>query len=392
MKLTYSFLFLLASYCCFAQVSFDKGYFIDNQGQRTDCFIKDIDWKGTPTEFLYKVSETDAPVVKKDFEIKEFAVGDAKYISAEVDIDQSSDRLGNLSSRREPDFIHKRTLLKVLVDGTAKLYYLSNAEMERFFFSVSGPPIQQLIYKKYYYDSNFTASNSSYKQQLLTSVKSPATTQKDVETLEYKAKGLTNYFEKVNLENGDKPRESKKEEKKGSFNLKASVMYGSHGMKVASDLANKDFGSKQYLAFGAEAEYILPFNKNKWSLIVEPTYNSYKEKGQSDADELSMTYKYIQVTAGFRHYLFLNANSKIFLNAGIAYQAVSSSSHMDFLDHGYQNYEFGSNSITLALGAGFNYGRFSVEARYFTDGNPSPYAAVNYEYTNVALIGRFRFL
>jgi hypothetical protein len=401
MKITYSFLFLLASCCCFAQLSFEKGYFIDNHGRRTDCLIKDIDWKGTPTEFLYTLSENDAPVVKKDFEIKEFAVGDARYISAEVDIDQSSTRSSKLSEKREPEFIRQRTLLKVLVDGSAKLYYLSNNQFERYFFSVGDSPIQPLVYKKYYIDFRNTdvvvhstydvAINNTYKQQLLTNVKSPKTTVKDVETLQYNARGLTNYFEKVNLENGDKT-ETKKAVKKGSFNVKASVMFGSHGMSVTSTMVNKDFGSKQYLTFGAEAEFILPFNKNKWSVIAEPTYNSFKAKGTTEIDEVTMNYKYLQLTVGFRHYLFLNANAKIFLNAGVTYQSISSSSNMDFLTHSYNSYEFGDNSIVFALGAGFNYGRFSIEGRYFTNGNPSPYPSVGYRYTNAALIGRYRFL
>lgn len=75
---------------------------------------------------------------------------------------------------------------------------------------------------------------------------------------------------------------------------------------------------------GAEIEYIFPFNKNKWSLFVEPTYQFFKATKENDINiTLTITtkqkaivdYKSIEIPIGIRHYLFLNDKSKIFINA-----------------------------------------------------------------------------
>lgn len=40
-----------------AQIRFEPGYFIDTANQKTECFIKNVDWKNNPTRFDYKLSE-----------------------------------------------------------------------------------------------------------------------------------------------------------------------------------------------------------------------------------------------------------------------------------------------------------------------------------------------
>ena len=32
-----------------AQVIFEKGYFINREGQKTECFIKNLDWRNNPS-------------------------------------------------------------------------------------------------------------------------------------------------------------------------------------------------------------------------------------------------------------------------------------------------------------------------------------------------------
>ena len=44
-----------------AQVNFDKGYFIDNNGQKTECLIKNADRGNNPSSFEYKLSESSEP-------------------------------------------------------------------------------------------------------------------------------------------------------------------------------------------------------------------------------------------------------------------------------------------------------------------------------------------
>jgi hypothetical protein len=58
----------------YAQVKFDSGYFVANDGRKTICLIKNYDWKYNPTEFLYKQTE-NADVQKATItDIREFGV------------------------------------------------------------------------------------------------------------------------------------------------------------------------------------------------------------------------------------------------------------------------------------------------------------------------------
>ena len=43
-----------------------------------------------------------------------------------------------------------------------------------------------------------------------------------------------------------------------------------------SETFDLKFDSNTNVSLGIEAEFILPFNKNKWAIIFEPTYQYYK--------------------------------------------------------------------------------------------------------------------
>jgi len=59
--------------CSFAQ--FEAGYFIDNDGKRTDCLIRNLDWRNNPVQIDWKSGESE-PVTTKDIgNITEFGIG-----------------------------------------------------------------------------------------------------------------------------------------------------------------------------------------------------------------------------------------------------------------------------------------------------------------------------
>ena len=41
---------IILSFNCYSQISFEKGYYINNSYQKTNCLIKNIDWKNNPTD------------------------------------------------------------------------------------------------------------------------------------------------------------------------------------------------------------------------------------------------------------------------------------------------------------------------------------------------------
>jgi hypothetical protein len=396
MKQCYAFILTVISLTSFAQVKFEKGYFINNQNVRTECIIKNIDWNDTPTEFEYRLSENDNSYVKKDYEVKEFVVGSSRYVSADVAIDITSDRMDRILEGKNPVFETRRIFMKVLTEGKSKLYQYKKNEFQRFFFSINGGEIQQLVYKRYFIDHNHyeTAYNTYFRQQLWVNVKCETTTEKEVENLTYTKADLIRYFEAIDACKGEKTAEKPQEKKKGSFNLKASVFFGKNSFSVSGPRYDFDFGSKTYVSFGAEGEYIFPFRNNKWSCIVEPTYNTFSNEVRISEDELySVDYKSVSIGMGFRHYFFINDNSKIFLNFSANYSIISGSSNVLYVDGVHETvYEFSPNLVNFSIGGGFNYRRFSIEARIYSRTNQSPYNGVTFSANNMALIGRYQFL
>lgn len=55
MKKQLLILTVLLSLITNAQIIFEKGYYITNDDQKIDCFIKNNDWKYNPSEFDYQL-------------------------------------------------------------------------------------------------------------------------------------------------------------------------------------------------------------------------------------------------------------------------------------------------------------------------------------------------
>ena len=67
--------------------------------------------------------------------------------------------------------------------------------------------------------------------------------------------------------------------------------------------------------FGVETEFILAFNKNKWGVTIEPTYQYYKSEKKPSDVEAKLNYTSVEIPIGIRHYFYLSEKSKIFINA-----------------------------------------------------------------------------
>jgi len=160
---TLLFLFIF-SITGFAQINLEKGYFINNQGVKTECLIKNNDWRNNPVKFEYKIKEEDKSNIKTVELIKEFSVvGKFKFIRVTVDIDRSSSYIEDLSDKRQPQFKSEVFFLKELVSGEASLYQYVDNGLIRYFYSTNNSNIKQLVYKEYVDKYNFSKENNMFK-------------------------------------------------------------------------------------------------------------------------------------------------------------------------------------------------------------------------------------
>ncbi len=359
----------------FSQIIFEKGYFIDESGQKTDCFIKNIDWKDNPTAFQYKLSENGEVNTATIKTTKEFRVdGSFKYVRAKVKIDRSLDDLSNLSNERNPTFKEEILFLKTVVDGKATLYSYEDGNLTRFFYKLPDKEIDPLVYKLYKFGAQ-VIQNNAFKQELSQRLTCQALDKYDFEKLNYNKRDLERLFVRYNKCSDPNYVNPATTTKRNLFNLTVRP-----GLSVA-DIAmrnlylhyfNTDFNNKLGFRFGVETEYILPFNKNKWAILAEPTFQYSPEQSINTYSvygvvAVNIDYKSIEFPVGLRYYIFPGGNSNFFVNVlcvlDVSFNSSIKFSKTDGSDL-YSPVKIGSGFFP-AVGAGYKFkNKYGVEIRY----------------------------
>lgn len=354
------FLLCLIGHSVYAQIIFEKGYFITKAGTRTECLIKNLDWRNNPTEFEYRMEGSETKTMQV-LAIREFGVYDqSKYKTVSVNIDRSVFKFDEISGKN-PVFRRETLALKVLVEGTASLYYYESDALTRFFFAVNDTLVEQLVYKEYLVNASEIAKNEQFKQQLWTRVNCGNVQEATVKRLRYDKKMLTDYFEKFNQCSGDRETVQKVKRAKSVF-IKLTPGVGLSTLTITNSYDppfNNEFGNKITYHAGVEMEFILPFNKNKWSLLLEPSYNTFSgSESKTGWWENETENNTFEIALGARHYFFLGQDSKIFLD-GMFICYVPTKETIQ-----YVNLQAVTN-FGGAAGAGYAYKRASMELRYY---------------------------
>ncbi|MCF7559965.1 PorT family protein [Sabulilitoribacter multivorans] len=379
------FLLIILSTNTYSQISFEKGYFINNSNQKIDCLIKNIDWKNNPIQFEYKLSDNGETKTGTIQSVKEFGIGNySKYVRSNVKIDRSSKNTNYLNYSKNPIFKEEVLYLKLLVEGKANLYLYEDKNLKRFFFNYDNSAIEQLIFKKYKTTNNKIGTNDSYKQQLWSNLKCKDISIKIINNIDYKENELLDFFVKYNQCSNSESLIIKQKQKQDLFNLTLRPGVKSTSLSINNrnaNLSDVNFENKLGLRLGLEAEFIMPFNKNKWALIIEPTYQYYKSEKTIMVNPFDLVipqeiiykidYKSIEFPVGIRHYFFLKNNSKIFVNGSFVLDFNVGNSSLSItntsLIEGPNVIEIKTRN-NLAFGFGYKHNdKYSVELRYFTN-------------------------
>lgn len=413
-------LFALMCLChvaVYSQILFEKAYFITNNGKKTDCLIENLAWRSNPTWFNYKLSETDDIKKETMANVSEFAV-DQTYIYKRfnVNIERSQTTTNLLQVGKNPIWTNQTVYLQLLVSGDANLYSYTDGNMTKYFFETTTHPLEQLVYIKYFRDdsddNDRILENNYFRQQLSNAVKCDNMDAKTFERIGYNKNALVKHFMAYNAchsssnQNEVKNYDSEMNRKTEGFSLSAQV--GFHAGKIAVrdpyNYFNMSTDLQQFvLKLGFQAEYVLPFNKNTWSLIVSPVYQKFEgsknyvsrisNPGFFNDNEpvhytLDANYSSVEIPVGLRHYFFLNQHSRVFVN--IAYlidlknEGRIKIDNSDNQVNGRVEFE-ANNSNALALGAGYRYKKLSGELRYQLPRELSSYGSWSSKYSSFGL-------
>jgi hypothetical protein len=341
------------------QVIFEKGYFIDNGNDTINCLVKNYDWKNSPTNIEYRLTNSAETRTASIADVKEFKVSNLKFRRFTVQIDQSRNELNSISREKEPVFSEETLFLKLIIEGAANLYVAG--KYQRYFFNVNDSAVKQLIHKNYLVN-DLIMSNNSYKSQLWEGLKCSCIKVQDIESTKYTEDDLIKLFEKYNTCVGSNFINYKKNRKKVEFNL--GIKPGLRLAKVSirnplNSTFNVDYDSDLSFSFGIDAELVFPINKNKWALFFEPTFQYYKAKAPQPNYSNSVDYKSIELPIGIKYNIFLPGKSKIFLTAGVVIIDIPINSNIGMLEI--------STSHNYNFGFGYCYNnKFNVELRYGT--------------------------
>jgi len=410
---TYFFLFLI----CFklsAQIKFEKGYYLNNQNQRIDGYIKNQDWKNNPTEFEFKkqLEEIQSESIQMS-DASEFCIeGQSIFKRCDVNIERSTDNLRNLSHDRNPVWKKETLFLKVIVQGKASLYQYVDPRIYKYFYQIENKPVEQLVCIKYFDNqsgSDEVKTNSFYKNQLYNFVRCEDQKMEFFDQISYNQSDLLKQFSKYNNCNGEKVQ-SKFETPKGIFVLKITAGINNAKLKVDDINYHYNFGTsfsnKIVINGGVEFEYFLPFNKYKWSIFTNPSYAKYSnsEKYTRNIDNnpvlgtvtfnTEVEYNNLEISIGARYHFLINENSKLYL--GLAYVFNSSlNSGINVKRDGVliEDYDVKPNTNFL-LGLGYNYHKkIGIECRYYTTTNLlNGYVKMNADYSVMGVVLSYNFL
>lgn len=370
-------LLCLGSLQVFSQVTFDPGHYVDNSGTRLPVEIKYADWKNNPSDITVRTSKDAAVQVLSLGQVAAFGIdGQAHYIRASVPVDISDPRLKHLSNHGRFESREDTVFLEILLEGRADLLSYRQAGREQFFVRTQGDEIQPLIYKRYVPEKSISIrENRQYQQQLLNALDCEEITSSDIERTAYKRRELSRLFTRYNRCADEGFTNYKEEASMGdAFNLsfRAGVNFSSLSLYTYVVYREIHFDRQPSLRLGLEGEYVLPFLRNKWAFIAEPTFQSYQ--GEADFPEESLgtgrvaaNYRSIEIPFGVRHYFFLNQDNKIFLNATYTVDFILDDSGFTFdtaID-AYSDTKMETNTGTnFSFGAGYTFKKFSLEGRY----------------------------
>jgi hypothetical protein len=362
-----------------SQVQYEKGYFLDNNKNKTECLIRFLDWDNNPEKFEYKLNEGEDSKTGDVNSISKLEIyNKVIYMAANVDIDINTSTSNELNNNAELELTKKRIFLQLLVEGKANLYHYVDANSRRFYYQIDENQIILLEYKEYINENNKIAKNENYKGELWNNLKCSSLKLKSVNKARYNQADLISILETYNTCENELTYTFKKVKRKDVFNL--TIRPGLNFTSIDLDnpgtnqILTRDlkYDQETSLRIGLQLEYILPTKRRKWAVTLEPTYNYYKTEktynttpnsnsGQSVT--ASADYSSVEIPIGIRHYSLLNEDSKLFISGAYV---LDISLKNDIVFSESVKYE-GDTGNNLAFGLGYVFkDKYSIEARLNT--------------------------
>ncbi|MEO0468748.1 MAG: hypothetical protein AAF206_03935 [Bacteroidota bacterium] len=357
-------LFILSLFHLSAQ--YLPGYYIDNDGKRTDGFIDYRISKNNPSSFRFKTSEGEN---EKEIDVtraKEWGISKkVHFIRAKVKIDRSPKIGDNMSEQKEPDWIEKTVYLSTLVEGSVSLYYYQEGNQKQFYIQKEKEVIEALIYKKFRINQTIR-TNNTFQQQLAIQFTCPD--QKvSFEMLRYTEKSLQQFVVEYNQCVGRNSTvfKGQNSQAKTSITIRPGINLNSftiqNGFATQPGGLEPTFSGQVVFRLGIELGLPLPrLFGIPTDIILEPSFQRINQTGLEDLPDANLMYSGIETSAGARFFL-LRKNSfqgAVSLLGKVDIGRMSA----QFIDPRIENLPY--FGVGFGLAGSIYFGRISGEIRY----------------------------
>lgn len=344
-----------------AQITYDPGYYVNNNGDTIYGLIRNLDWKNNPQKILFKSTLDDDVEELATEDIMSFVVADnLPFRRFTVLWDENINRLDEVySSNKEPRLVSKTFLLRQLTFSGFQLYEFCSNNQICFYISSNDSVPQLLVFKYYLENETDLKANNSYQAQLYLLLKCDCLDMNDFELLEYSKKSIIQTINKynncsgiiLNNESHGKSVARKKIEYGISAGMQLSSLEGSV-YKAFLGRFDANFTKKIFPVAGLDFEYYLPFKRNIISLCIQPEISYYSSEAEIYSGTTHFDLLALNAPLQLRYSWYLRNSNRIFANFGFG---ATLPIHF-YLDGDLKYYEPHSN-LFFAAGIGAQFGK-----------------------------------
>jgi hypothetical protein len=395
MKIFIFSLFILYPTFSISQILFERGYYVDAENKKSDCFIKNQGWSDNPSSFIYKITESDREKKGTLDNIIEFGVENQfKFVKRTFELDISSNNKAELSTDSQPEFKTITAFLNMIVEGQATLYSYKMGSNKRYFYSILNQNPKQFIHKEFISSNDVISENNEFREQIRVELSTVVIDKESIKKIRYNESDLKDVITKYNKSKNSESKIIQSTSKKNGFQIGLTIGSGFSNFKYIDYVYFRDwvnFETKPSFNIGLLFNYILPFKKDKLSVFINPTFQSLSRKISSQGYNLKVNYSYIHFPIGFRNSFFLKNNNKLFLNL-LAAPGLG----IHFNKYLYvNNREFVEFMPTVYFGAGFGYEKNRISVEFRTHSNDDillnyPDSQSKYHKSNLIFSYRFK--
>lgn len=282
-KIFITSILLLISLFVKSQSKYDQGFLVEKNGNKIYCLIENLNWKYSPKQVNYKLSETSEKLKINTNEVEAFGIENGDYYAwfeGDLPIEDSLVFTENIN----PEFEYERykNFVKQIIKGRASLFEFKEKGNNLFLFSKeSESNLEVLLPEKDFYSISKEGTRAlNFRSQLIKDFN--CRNSLNVQKVIYSYKSLQDYFTAYNncaFPDSTSVRVKQQTWRRKNLSLKVLVGASYYTYETTLNSQPLDFDKRIRSNVGVELEYELPVKKDNFSTFISLRRSAYFSPG-----------------------------------------------------------------------------------------------------------------